>query len=211
MATRAIIAKQTRNNWLIDAALFIGAIVSMLTGIYFLFLPVGGYQGGRNPMYGVTIFFDRHTWEDLHTWFGIGMIVAALIHLVIHWNWIWSMIRRVTHEVIHRERRLNARGRSNLALNIVVGLSFLLTALSGLYFYFFPSGGNGIPDPGLLFTRVTWDLIHTWAGITLTGTAAIHFAIHWKWVTKVTNKMIKSILPSASLKGQEQPVEVSNS
>jgi hypothetical protein len=211
MANRAIIAKQTRNNWLIDAALFTGAIVSMLTGIYFLFLPVGGYQGGRNPMYGITFLFERHTWEDLHTWFGIGMIVAALIHLVIHWNWIVSMIRRVTHEMIHRQRRLNARGRANLALNSVVGFSFLLTALSGLYFYFFPGGSSGLPDPGLLFTRLTWDLLHTWAGITLIGAAVVHFAIHWKWVTKVTAKMLKAILPSASLERQEQPVEVSNS
>jgi hypothetical protein len=43
------LAPKTRNNWLIDACLFIGALVASITGMYFLFLPVGGYQGGRNP------------------------------------------------------------------------------------------------------------------------------------------------------------------
>ena len=78
------LSKQTRNNWLIDFALFSGAVVSAITGIYFLFLPVGGFQGGRNPIYGVTILFERETWDDLHTWFGIAMILAAVIHITIH-------------------------------------------------------------------------------------------------------------------------------
>ncbi len=56
---KGTVSKQTRNNWLIDAAVFIGAVVAAITGIYFLFLPSGGYQGGRNPMYGVTILFER--------------------------------------------------------------------------------------------------------------------------------------------------------
>ena len=70
MSKRIGISMQTRKNWLIDAAVFLGGIVAALSGIYFLFLPSGGYQGGRNPMYGITIFFQRHTWDDLHTWGG---------------------------------------------------------------------------------------------------------------------------------------------
>jgi hypothetical protein len=42
----------------------------------------------------------------------------------------------------------------------------------------------------ILFTRTTWDLLHTWAGIVLITAAVTHFAIHWKWVTKVTSKMM---------------------
>jgi ABC-type transporter Mla subunit MlaD len=53
------ISMQTRKNWLIDAAVFVGGIVAALSGIYFLFLPSGGYQGGRNPTYGITFLFDR--------------------------------------------------------------------------------------------------------------------------------------------------------
>ena len=195
------IAPQTRNNWLIDVGLFVGALIASITGIYFLFLPVGGYQGGRNPMYGITILFERHTWEDLHTWFGILMIAAAVVHIIVHWQWIMGMGRRILHEITHHETRFNNRSRFNLLINFAVGLGFTIAAISGIYLLFVPGGRNAIPDPRIIFTRTTWDLIHTWSGIGMIAAAAVHFAIHWKWVTKVTRKLFKSILP-ASRPGQ---------
>ena len=39
---------QTRLNWLIDASVFSGGVISGITGVYFLFLPSGGYRGGRH-------------------------------------------------------------------------------------------------------------------------------------------------------------------
>ena len=189
------IASQTRNNWVIDAALFMGALIASLTGIYFLFLPVGGYQGGRNPMFGIVILFDRHTWEDLHLWFGILMIVAAVVHILVHWKWIVSMVRRIFYEITHWESRFNSRSRINLLINAAVGISFLLAAISGIYLLFVPGGRNAIPDPGIIFSRTTWDLIHTWSGILMIIAALVHFAIHWKWVTKVTQKIFNSLQP----------------
>jgi hypothetical protein len=188
-------------------ALFIGALIASITGIYFLFLPVGGYQGGRNPMYGITIFFERETWDDLHTWFGILMIVVAVIHILIHWRWILSMGKRISHEILHRENRFNNRSRVNLLINAAVGLGFILAALSGIYLLFIPGGRNAIPDPQIIFTRTTWDLIHTWSGVLMIAAALVHFAIHWKWVTKVTRKIFKSLLPARQ---QVQSTKTSN-
>ncbi|MCB2178321.1 DUF4405 domain-containing protein [bacterium] len=196
MRKQSSIAPQTRNNWLIDATLFLGALIASITGIYFLFLPVGGYQGGRNPMYGVTILFERHTWEDLHTWFGILMIVAALVHLVIHWKWVVSMARRVWSTITTRQSRFNNRSRANLLIDLAVALSFFITAATGLYLFFVPGGSHGIADPMILFTRNTWDLIHTWAGIVMIIAAVIHFYIHWRWVVKVSGKIARGILPA---------------
>jgi hypothetical protein len=197
MVKRSVISSQTRNNWLIDAVLFLGALVASISGIFFLFFPVGGYQGGRNTMYGITVLFQRGTWADLHTWFGIAMIIAALVHIVIHWNWIVNMTKRVIQEITGRERRLNDRSRFNIGINIAIGLSFLITALSGVYLLFITGGNHGFADPVLLFNRTTWDLIHTWAGIILIDVAIVHFAIHWRWVLKVTGKMLRSLNPVA--------------
>jgi uncharacterized membrane protein len=187
------IAKYTRNNWLIDAVLLMSAIISALTGIHFLQLPVGGFQGGRNPMYRVTILFDRRTWDDLHTWFGILMIVTALVHIVVHWNWFVNMIRRIVSQLFQRKNSLNARSRFNLIVNTLIGIGFLITALTGIYLLFFPAGRNGVADPGFLVARTTWDLIHTWAGILLIIAGIAHFAIHWRWVVKITGKMMKAV------------------
>jgi len=189
---KGTVSKQTRNNWLIDAAVFIGGLVAAITGIYFLFLPVGGYQGGRNPYYGITILFDRHTWEDLHTWFGVLMIAAVVIHFAIHWGWVKGMARRMAKSLRGKGVRLNRYGYFNVAIDATVAISFLLTAISGLYFLFAPGSGWSA-DPGFIFTRTTWDLIHTWAGVVTIIAAIIHFAIHWRWVTKVTRSVFRSL------------------
>lgn len=187
------VSSQTRNNWLIDAALFLGAVVASVTGIYFLFFPVGGYQGGRNPYYGITVLFQRETWDDLHTWFGILMILAAAVHIVVHWKWIVNMSRRVAQEMFRRERRMNARSRYNVGINALIGLSFLVAAISGVVLLFTPGGREASSMMALFFSRTTWDLIHTWAGILMILAAALHFAIHWGWVTKVSSKVIGAI------------------
>jgi preprotein translocase subunit SecY len=193
------IAPQTRINWFIDVCLFIGAVIVSITSIYFLFLPTGGYQGGRNSMYGITILFARETWDDLHTWFGILMIAAALVHIIVHWGWIKSMGKRILREITLHETRFNKRSRFNLLINTAVGFSLAIVAISGVYLLFVPSGPQAITDPQFLFVRTTWDLVHTWSGILMITAAIIHFAIHWKWITKVTRKIVKSLLPSSKV------------
>jgi preprotein translocase subunit SecY len=205
--TKQTVSKQTQKNWWIDAALFTSAILAAISGIYFLFLPTGGFQSGRNPLYGIQILFTRETWDDLHTWGGVAMILAAIIHLAIHWQWVVSMTRRIWNELTGKYASMNPRGRWNLFLNSIVALSFLLTAASGVYFLFVP-GGRGATDPMILFTRTAWDLIHTWSGVALIATAIIHFAIHWKWVAKVTRKMVGMANPSQSI---QQPASITNS
>jgi hypothetical protein len=194
MITQAV-SKQTQKNWWVDATLFGSAITAALSGIYFLFLSSGGYRGGRNSLYNVQVLFTRQTWDDLHTWGGVAMIAVAIVHLAIHWPWVVNMARRTFNELTGKCGCMNARGRWNLILNIVVGLSFLFTTLSGVYFLFVP-GGRGSADPLILFTRTTWDLIHTWAGVILIISAVTHLAIHWKWVTKVTGNMLAKVFSS---------------
>lgn len=193
MKTGNHMSSQTRNNWLIDAGLLISSIIVTISSIYFLFIPSGGYQGGRNPYYGVIILFDRHTWDDLHTWAGVALIVIAVVHLSLHWSWVVNMLRRTFNELTGRCGCMNARGRWNLILNTIVAVSFAFAALSGMYFLFFPAG-HGRADPMFLLSRATWDTIHTWSGVIWISAALIHLAIHWKWITKVTGKMIKRLI-----------------
>ena len=145
--TKGTVSKQTRNNWLIDAAVFIGAVVAAITGIYFLFLPSGGYQGGRNPMYGITILFSRHTWDDLHTWFGALMIAAVVIHFAIHWNWVKGTAKRMAKSVTGKGARMNRHGYLNVAVDAAVAIGFLLAAISGSTSCSCPAvGGPRIPS-----------------------------------------------------------------
>jgi hypothetical protein len=184
------ISKITQRNWWIDAVLFSSALIAAISGLYFLYFPSGGYQGGRNPYYNMQVLFSRHTWGDLHMWGGIVMIAVAMLHLILHWSWVVNMTRRILKDLAGKNGKMNQRSRLNLLLNAVVGLSFLFTAISGVYFLFVPSGRATV-DPMFLFSRITWDLIHTWAGVTLITAGVIHFAIHWRWVINVAMGILK--------------------
>jgi hypothetical protein len=183
----------TRLNWLLDAALLLGAVIAALSGIYFLYF-VGGYQGGRNPTYGITFLFARETWDLVHTWAGVTMIAAVMLHLAIHLNWIGMMWRKMT-ATLRGKSGMSKGARVNLLVDLVIAISFLLAAISGVYFLFdVRSGWQAAGSaPLFLWSRTTWDLIHTWSGVTLIIAAIVHLAIHWGWVTKVTAKMWRSI------------------
>jgi len=197
MEKKWLVSQQTRNNWLVNAALFISALTAVLSGIYFLFLPVGGYQGGRNPYYGIIILFERHTWDDIHTWGGVAMIAIAMLHIPMHWHWIVNMAKRTYKEITGKGAQMNPYGRFNLWLNVTVAASFLLTALSGLYFLLVPGAAHSSRlSATWIFSGAAWDVIHTWSGTVLIIAAVLHFAIHWRWVVKVTGKVSSSILNS---------------
>jgi hypothetical protein len=193
-----MMSMHTRRNWLIDAAVLLGGVIAALSGIYFLFLPSGGFQGGRNPMYGVTILFSRHTWDAVHTWSGVLMIAAVAVHLGIHWQWVAMMGRRIVNSLRHGGSKMSRASMRNLALNALVAASFLVTAASGIYFLFAPSGSGAHGASGaatFLFSRTTWDLLHTWAAVVLIAAAVAHLAIHWRWVKNVTRRMVLSLRP----------------
>ena len=193
---------KTRKKWLLDAIIFLSGLVAALSGVYFLFIPSGGYQGGRNPMYGLTILFSRHTWDDLHTWGGVLMIAVAVLHFVFHWRWVKVMSKHTVRALLSRETKLAKGPRLNVAINVLVAVSFLLTAVSGVYFLFAPSGGfqggrNPGWDPMFLLSRTTWDLIHTWAGVAFIGAAGFHFWIHWRWIKTMTQQFFLHSAPHA--------------
>jgi Domain of unknown function (DUF4405) len=186
------ISKSNRNNWLLDSLLALSGLVVGLTSIYFLFLPLDGYRGGRNPYYGLIILFDRHTWSDLHNWVGLAMILIALVHFIIHFDWVVNMAKKVTKEVLNRKAILNKHGRFNVFVDAVIALGFFISAITGLI-YFLVAGENSVFTPGMRMIADTTmlDLIHTWSGILMIAAAVVHFAIHWQWVVKITRRIFR--------------------
>ncbi len=196
------VSKQTKINWLIDIALFISATLAGLSAITFLFAPSGGYQGGRNPRYGLTILLEHHTWTDIHTWSGLTMIIVVIFHLISHWRWILRTGKKTFRALKSNGAGISYASRVNLGINIIIALSFLLTAISGIYLLSSPSGGfQGGRNPGwnldLLINRTTWKSIHTGAGLATIIGVIFHFAIHWRWVRSVTICLFRSLKSGA--------------
>ena len=90
---------------------------------------------------------------------------------------------------------MNRHGIFNVVVDATVAIGFTLAAVSGVCFLFVPGSGGAV-DPLFIFSRTTWDLIHTWSGVAMIIAAVIHFVIHWNWVTKVTAKVFRSLSPA---------------
>jgi preprotein translocase subunit SecY len=211
---KARMSTQTRANWLVDTAVFIGGVLATLSGVYFLFLPSGGYRGGRNPTYGIEILFSRHTWSDLHVWTGVVMIAAVTIHFAIHWSWVKMMGRRLIRAIGNGGTHMSRGAKMNVALDALVAVSFLICAVSGVYFLFAPGGVHSTAalgrDATFLFSRTAWDMLHTWSGVVLVAGGVVHFAIHWRWVKNVTRKFFRSLWPQPATERQPVPRSVPN-
>lgn len=190
MENKGNVSSLTRKNWILDTGLFITALVASLSGIYFLFFPDGGYKGGRNPYYGIQIIFEREGWEWIHTWISLAAVVVVLIHLIFHWKWVVNTTKRIVLGMKNRKSAMNLASWKNALVDGVLAFGFLVCAVSGIYLFLVPEvkGDLGI-DPLILFSRTTWDVIHTWSGVAFISAAIIHLAIHWGWVTKVTRKI----------------------
>ena len=85
---------RTISNIIIDiiaAFLFLGMIA---TG-YLLRFPLPPGSNKMLSLWGYT----RHQWGDVHFWISLGLLVVLIVHLVLHWNWIVTVIGKRCHLV----------------------------------------------------------------------------------------------------------------
>jgi hypothetical protein len=73
-------------NYWIDAGLLVSFILAGVTGI--IKLPV--LLSKLNLSVGTIIFLSV-----LHDWSGVVLVVLSGVHVVLHWNWIVAMTKRL--------------------------------------------------------------------------------------------------------------------
>lgn len=183
------VSTKTSQRWWLVALLTILGIFVLASSVYFLISPVG-YQGGRNPNYGITLIFDRETWDTVHLWTGLGMILILTIHIVVHWKWIQTMLNRYFLRDVHEVRKLNWRAQVNIILDLTAALSFILASVSGIYLLFAPARSSAATAPVFIFNWYAWDIIHTWSGIVMFISVFLHLYIHWGWIINVTKRVV---------------------
>ncbi|MCB9422122.1 MAG: DUF4405 domain-containing protein [Ardenticatenaceae bacterium] len=71
----------------------------------------------------------------------------------------------------------------NYWIDVVIGIAFVLSAVSGIVFLF--------PITGTTAAGVTyqaWNQIHTWGSLLMVAGVLAHFVLHWKWLVHMTRK-----------------------
>ena len=162
--------------------------------------------GGNNNDDARSQSVDRHHPARVQAWAGIVILSLAAIHIPLHWAWIVNMTVRA-FKLIIGNYKMNLYAKFNLGVNIFIGASALISGLSGIYFLLVPGASHEsmAPDPLWLFSRMTWDLIHTWSGVLLIAAATLHIYIHWKWAFKITRKYWRALRRSLTRHTDQRP------
>ena len=90
---------------------------------------------------------------------------------------------------------MSKKARINFALDSIIGLAFLLSALSGIVLYAVPGGYQGGRNPNygreiLFLDHHAWSDLHTWVSFVMIAGVLTHLLLHWRWIVS----MVKSTL-----------------
>ncbi len=111
---------RTPLNLLIDltaASLFLAMI---LTG-YILRFPLPPGTNKTVTLWSLT----RHEWGAIHSWISLALLSTILVHVIMHWQWIISVIGKRLHPTSKAHPRLL---RSGLTVFFLLGSALALFA-----------------------------------------------------------------------------------
>jgi len=114
----------------------------------------------------------------IHEWLGLGIGLALLLHLTLHWDWVV----RTTVKLFARGGRDRGIWLLNLALLVVMTLCVLSGVLiSQVALY--QLGISVHPGP-------FWTNMHdTTSKLTLI-LASVHVAVRWRWIASVARRLL---------------------
>jgi len=121
----------------------------------------------------LSITTEIFTHSSIHVIFGLVLSGSALLHIILHWNWIKNAFKRTN--------RLPDQARTNALLNLALFCGYLLCGSMGLI-----ARALLIIHP--LHVLLGW--FHALLAILVITLQVVHIARHWKWITATTRRMI---------------------
>lgn len=114
----------------------------------------------------------------VHEWLGIGLGLALLVHLTLHWDWVIRTTRRLLSQ--------HGRDRIIWLVNVALLISMTLCVASGILISQVALSSLGITVSGGGF----WRGLHgTTAGLTLI-LVPVHAALRWRWIVSVGRRLM---------------------
>jgi hypothetical protein len=126
----------------------------------------------------IVAYSFNFTGDVIHEWLGLGLGVALLLHLTLHWDWVI----RTTARLLRR----GGRDRLLYAVNLALLVVMTLCIASGVVI-----SRVALPELGILIQgSLFWDRLHiATAEITL-ALAGVHVGLRWRWLVSVGRRML---------------------
>lgn len=86
------------------------------------------------------------------------------------------------------------KGNLIYALALFIALTLVLSLGTGVVLLL--AGPGGGQQQVLLWglTRATWRDLHIWVSVLMAAGAIVHFALHWSWVVRMTQRFVQTAL-----------------
>lgn len=121
----------------------------------------------------------------IHEWLSIAFGAAIIVHLLLHWQWIAEITRRLF-------RRVPWARRINYGLNALLFIDITIVIFTGLVISEAALPLLGVrPQAGGF-----WRRLHTQSADLSVFLVGLHIALHWQWVVRAVRRyLIAPLLP----------------
>jgi hypothetical protein len=117
----------------------------------------------------------------IHEWLTIALGATVLVHLLLNWNWIVEITKRL----FAKGKGLNG-ARTNYILNWLLFVDGILIMLSGIMI-----SEAVVPAFGLtLPMNFAWRSLHDLSANISLILMGLHITLHWNWIVSTFKRMV---------------------
>jgi len=124
----------------------------------------------------LAAFYLDLTGISLHQWLGLSVTILALVHLILHWDWVTAVFSRFF-------MKSSGRSRVYLLLDFLIMLGAVVIFETGLVIStWFALDLTNYAD---------WLDIHIYASVITLGLTVVKLGLHWRWIINVAQKTFR--------------------
>ena len=160
---------RTEQNFWLDVTIFVALLITTITGfILWLVIP--------HKLDIVFLGFSRSVWVAVHICSGVVGLAGIVIHIVRHWDWLKALRGRPLRE-------MKEKLRANRVVDRIMWITFIATNVFGAIAWALHFGDD-------IYVVSVPDRLHVVFGVVWAILAAVHLALHWKWIASTTQRYI---------------------
>jgi len=132
----------------------------------------------------LAAFYVNLTGVSMHQWLGLAITILALVHLILHWDWVKAVFTRLFV-------KSSARARVYLLLDVLIMLGAAVMFETGLVIStWFNLDLSNYAD---------WLDIHVYSSVIALGITVLKLGLHWRWIVSVAKKLFgkRAVIPVA--------------
>ena len=122
----------------------------------------------------------------VHEWLGISFGAAIIAHLLLHWQWIIEITKRLFGKA-------QASARINYILNALLFIDITTIIFTGLMI-----SKVALPALGIeLAAGGSWRMLHTTSSNLFLVLTGLHVAMHWQWIANMLKRLVVRRAPAS--------------